>query len=205
MQVITTSIWRMTSLSLTTLKPSMLHGHIQTFTFSRVGKKRSDEQTHHACKAQMGSISVTHTMAPRAFRAVQQPFPTYIPRDRVTLIISFIRYKQGCLRLFIFQKSFLRRKSPLHNHTQQLVCLQTLCLWSFSTWQRQDRDIHVTHLYQMMTQYQRLKKDLSSTKAQTNTENLIFFSPIQNRFTAAVKVVKFLFCDRVIDIHGRDT
>lgn len=57
----------------------------------------------------------------------------------------------------------------------------------------------------MMTQYQRLKKDLSSTKAQTNTENLIFFSPIQNRFTAAVKVVKFLFCDRVIDIHGRDT
>lgn len=35
------------------------------------------QETHHACRAQMGSISVTHTMAPRAFRAVQQPFPTY--------------------------------------------------------------------------------------------------------------------------------
>lgn len=33
--------------------------------------------THQACRAQMGSISVMHTMAPRAFRAVQQPFPTY--------------------------------------------------------------------------------------------------------------------------------
>lgn len=33
----------------------------------------------------------------------------------------------------------------------------------------------------------------------------MFFSPIQNRFTAAVKVVKFLFRDRVVDIHGRDT
>lgn len=37
--------------------------------------------THHACRAQMGSISVMHTMAPRALRAVQQPFPTYRPQD----------------------------------------------------------------------------------------------------------------------------
>lgn len=28
----------------------------------------------------MGSISVTHTMAPKAFRAEQQPLPTYIPK-----------------------------------------------------------------------------------------------------------------------------
>lgn len=39
-------------------------------------------ETHQACRAQMGSISVTHTMAPRAFRAVQQPFPTYTAKDR---------------------------------------------------------------------------------------------------------------------------
>lgn len=32
-----------------------------------------------------------------------------------------------------------------------------------------------------------------------------FSSPIQDRFTAAVKVVKFLLGDRVVHIHGRDT
>lgn len=38
-----------------------------------------------------------------------------------------------------------------------------------------------------------------------NIENIAFYSPVQDRFTAAVKVVKFLFSDRVVDIHGRDT
>lgn len=47
-----------------------------------MGGKQTHE-THHACRAHMGSISVTHTMAPRAFRAVQQPFPTYTAGDRV--------------------------------------------------------------------------------------------------------------------------
>lgn len=46
-----------------------------------MGGKQMHE-THQACRAQMGSISVTHTMAPRAFRAVQQPFPTYTAKDR---------------------------------------------------------------------------------------------------------------------------
>ena len=32
-----------------------------------------------------------------------------------------------------------------------------------------------------------------------------FSSPVQDRFTAAVKVVKLLLGDRVIHIHGRDT
>lgn len=31
---------------------------------------------HQACSAQMGSISVTYTMEPMAFRAAQHPFPT---------------------------------------------------------------------------------------------------------------------------------
>lgn len=53
-------------------------------------------ETHHACRAQMGSISVTHTMAPRAFRAVQQPFPTY------TAKVSWKGYQgsTGYIRLF---------------------------------------------------------------------------------------------------------
>lgn len=38
-QVITTSICRMTSLSLTTLKPSMLHRRRQIFPFSTAGKR----------------------------------------------------------------------------------------------------------------------------------------------------------------------
>lgn len=41
-QVITTSICRMTSLSLTTLKPSMLHRYIPIFPISRLRKKRGD-------------------------------------------------------------------------------------------------------------------------------------------------------------------
>ena len=32
-----------------------------------------------------------------------------------------------------------------------------------------------------------------------------FSSPVQDRFTAAVKVVKFLLGDGVVHIHGRDT
>lgn len=89
-QVITTSICRMTSLSLTTLKPSMLHRHTDISNYQITEKEgwqwmggKQMHETHHACKAQMGSISVTHTMAPRAFRAVQQPFPTYTAKDRV--------------------------------------------------------------------------------------------------------------------------
>lgn len=41
-QVITTSICRMTSLSLTTLKPSMLHRHMPIFPISRLTRKRGE-------------------------------------------------------------------------------------------------------------------------------------------------------------------
>lgn len=113
-QVITTSICRMTSLSLTTRKPSMLCGNTNRIfyceqletnnqihcsvcnTANLMHKPGTEESTfndgavltgnglvtHHACRAQMGSISVMHTMAPRALRAVQQPFPTYRPQER---------------------------------------------------------------------------------------------------------------------------
>lgn len=97
--VITTSICRMTSLSLTTRNPSMLCDHTKrVFCFflvkNRVNQTKCQRDTqrvltsqyrmplpvtHHACRAQMGSISVMHTMAPRALRAVQHPFPTYGP------------------------------------------------------------------------------------------------------------------------------
>ena len=40
--------------------------------------------THQACRAQMGSISVTMTMAPIPFKAAQQPFPTW----KLTKIIN---------------------------------------------------------------------------------------------------------------------
>lgn len=65
--------------------------------------RMGDEHTHHACRAQMGSISVTHTMAPRAFRAVQQPFPTYVPRDSH----NHYQDKKGWLRLFTLKRCFL--------------------------------------------------------------------------------------------------
>lgn len=46
----------------------------------------SNDVSHQACRAQIGSISVTHTMAPRAFSAEQHPFPTCIRRQRGFLV-----------------------------------------------------------------------------------------------------------------------
>ncbi len=130
-QVITTSIWRMTSLSLTTRKPSMLHGHTQRHFHQFNQHKHSENNvkqeliikclfginidtktqlwervywwssaewkwlvTHHACSAQMGSISVMHTMAPRAFKAVQQPFPTYTPQESTKVVNRIVQHMQ---------------------------------------------------------------------------------------------------------------
>lgn len=41
--------------------------------------------SHQAWRAQIGSISVTHTMAPKAFKAEQQPLPTYTEKISHTL------------------------------------------------------------------------------------------------------------------------
>ena len=93
----------------------------------------------------MGSISVMHTMAPRAFKAVQQPFPTYKPRHSVTVVNRIIQHMQTSLPhlwTFVHQSEISllfksKNDSPLHNRTRQLVSLQTWYLWSSSSWQRQ--------------------------------------------------------------------
>ena len=38
--------------------------------------------THQACRAQIGSISVTKQIAPRPLRAEQHPLPTYDGKQR---------------------------------------------------------------------------------------------------------------------------
>lgn len=74
--------------SLITLKPSMLAGKWDERTRSFVTLRLWKEGTHfcadksflysyQAWRAQMGSTSVTYTIVPSAFRAAQQPLPTY--------------------------------------------------------------------------------------------------------------------------------
>lgn len=81
-QVMTTSTCRTTSLSLITLNPSMLKAQeificLFKFCIHILWSTVPTHTTYQAWRAQIGSASVTYTMAPRAFRAAQQPFPTY--------------------------------------------------------------------------------------------------------------------------------
>lgn len=77
--------------------------------------------THHAWRAQMGSISVMHTMAPRALRAVQQPFPTYrsqgsaIKRSAATVEIQSFQVKAFVLFLSL-KKGMTHLPITTHNH-----------------------------------------------------------------------------------------
>lgn len=78
--------------------------------------------THHACRAQMGSISVMHTMAPRALRAVQQPFPTYrsqgsaIKRSAAPVEIQSFQVKAFVLCFFFFYLGMTHLSITTHNH-----------------------------------------------------------------------------------------
>lgn len=74
--------------------------------------------SYQAWRAQIGSISVTQTMAPSAFRAEQQPFPTYtristrmkIKPTIVMLIVNKVWQLSEIKRLFFA----LCRLSRLH-------------------------------------------------------------------------------------------
>lgn len=158
----------------------------------------------------MGSISVMQTMAPRALRAVQQPFPTYTPQNSAIVVNRNTQYiETGLLHLWKFSysiKSNWKNDSPLHNHRRQLACLQTLYLWSSSSWQRQAKWHTLSSICTTLIQkHCRKKAAVACYQTMASFLDDQFSSPIQDRFTAAVKVVEFLLGNRVIHIHGRDT
>lgn len=58
------------------------HGS-STVALNPAMQRRAGCHAYQACRAQMGSISVTYTMEPMAFRAAQHPFPTWAGKEHI--------------------------------------------------------------------------------------------------------------------------
>ena len=141
-----TSTCLTTSLSLTTLKPSMLRreGRIREWVlFSRfpdvwetlhICADKSFLHSYQAWRAQMGSTSVTYRTEPSALRAAQQPLPTYEEREK--------ERRHRCSNFKLHNSSFLFKTGvtlkqlywPHRIHTPPPAFLQTWRQWFSSTW-----------------------------------------------------------------------
>lgn len=98
--------------------------------------------TYQACRAQIGSTSVTKHTAPRPFNAAQQPLPTYmnqrvwiypsinIPLYQYTPLLIYPSISTDT-PLFVYPSN----SSPHHTHTHRSPSLQTWCPLCVSDYQ----------------------------------------------------------------------